>query len=87
MKRIQEIKERLSETEPGKRIDYRLAENLATVWINHYENDVQYLLAENKRYKEAIEIAINHIEGKGKKFSEREKIPVIYQLKQALKEE
>jgi len=39
---------------------------------------------ENARLKAALELAIKHIEGKGESFSEREKTPVLWQLRKAL---
>lgn len=42
------------------------------------------LEAERDRLREALELAVKHLEGKAEKFSEREVPPVLFQLREAL---
>lgn len=70
----------------------QIRENIknATDWYadnGEFVEDIEYLLNELQRVKGAVRLAIKHISGEGEKFSEREKTPVLFQLKEALKEE
>jgi hypothetical protein len=50
------------------------------------QNDLFYLVSKLEIAEKALEVAVKHIDGKAEKFSEREKIPVLYQLNEALRQ-
>lgn len=84
MKRLDEIKERFNRWKESGPFD---PEEVYETVLDNAPADIEYLLNEVERLKDAVRLAVKHINGEGEKFSEREKTPVLFQLREALKEE